>query len=53
MGVVRVAALQLPASFLSVELPALPSAVRPLFFWNAMSAACVSAPNTPSATPLR
>ena len=48
-----VAALQLPESFLSVDAPAVPSAVRPLFFWNSMSALCVSAPNTPSATPVR
>ena len=48
-----VAALQLPAIFLSVEAPASPSAVRPLFFWNCVSAACVYASKTPSATPVR
>lgn len=50
---VAVAALQLPLSFLSVLAPAVPSAVSPFRFWNAISAFCVSVPNTPSATPLR
>ena len=30
--------------------PTIPSAVNPLFLWNAMTAASVSGPNIPSAT---
>lgn len=34
--------------FLSVALPATPSAVRPYFFWNALTALSVVEPNEPS-----
>ena len=40
-------------SLLSVALPALPSAVRLLFFWKAITAACVATPKVPSTFPLR
>ena len=40
-------------SLLWVAVPALPSAVRLLFFWKAITAACVATPKEPSALPLR
>ena len=40
-------------SLLCVAVPAFPSAVRLLFFWKAITAASVAAPNFPSTLPLR
>ena len=40
-------------SLLCVAVPALPSAVRLLFFWKAITAACVATPKLPSTLPLR
>ena len=40
-------------SLRSVALPTTPSSSRPLRCWNRMTASSVSAPNTPSATPVR
>ena len=40
-------------SLLSVAVPALPSAVRLLFFWKAITAASVATPKEPSTLPLR
>ena len=39
------------SSFLSVSLPATPSAVRFYFFWNARTAAYVPEPNVLSTVP--
>jgi hypothetical protein len=35
-------------SFAHVTGPTMPSCVRPLFFWNLMTACCVWGPNWPS-----
>jgi hypothetical protein len=40
-------------SLLCVAVPALPSAVRLLFFWKAITAASVATPKLPSTFPLR
>ena len=39
-------------SFSRVLVPALPSAVRPLAFWKALTAASVPGPKSPSALPV-
>ena len=41
----------IPSAF-SVAAPTMPSGVRPFFFWKAITAFFVPAPNTPSMLPV-